>query len=275
MRSVKIKDKQILVTGAGMGIGALICEELAKSGADTIIGVDILKESLAETQSKVESLGCKFIGLSCDLAREDHIDLMLKHIQLHNIKFQILVNNAGIAPSGAFAEADFKVWKKAIQINVIGLTKLTHACLPILTSFPKSHIVNLASIAGKFGSEGTVIYSATKHAVVGFSQALRMEYYEKNLGVSWVCPSMAKTRMIEGVKPSIFTPIIEPIRVAKAVKHAILKNKAEVMVPGYLRISVVILPTLFPRLFLWLAVKTKASRGWLLANKGLEKNIPE
>jgi all-trans-retinol dehydrogenase (NAD+) len=269
-----IKGKNILVTGAGMGIGALICKELAKAGAAQIIGIDILKDGMKDTEESVTVLGSKFIGLACDLSREDHIDSLIKQIKSEKITFQILINNAGIAPSGPFENQDFSVWKKAVQINVIGLIKLTHACLPILTSAPKSHIVNLASIAGKFGSEGTVVYSATKHAVVGFSNALRMEYYEHNVGVSWICPSMAKTRMIEGVKPSLFTPVIEPIDVAHAVKKAILKNRAEVMVPGYLRLSIVILPTLFPRLFMWLAVKTKASRGWLLANKGLEKNIP-
>ncbi|TGL60323.1 SDR family NAD(P)-dependent oxidoreductase [Leptospira ognonensis] len=269
-----LKGKSILVTGAGMGIGALICKELAKAGADQIIGIDVLKESMRETENSTKALGCKFIGLACDLSREDHIESLIKQIKAEKLTFQVLVNNAGIAPSGPFSEQDFSVWKKAVQINVLGVIKLTHASLPILTSHPISHIVNLASIAGKFGSEGTVVYSATKHAIVGFSNALRMEYYEKNLGVSWICPSMVKTRMIDGVKPSLFTPVIEPILVAKAVKKAIEKNKAEVMVPGYVRLSIVILPTLFPRLFMWLAVKTKASRGWLLANKGLEKNIP-
>ncbi len=269
-----IKGKNILVTGAGMGIGALICEELAKAGASLIIGIDIQKNSMKDTEKKVASIGCNFTSYACDLSRETHIDSLIKQIKSDKLNFQILINNAGIAPSGYFVGQDFKIWKKAIEINVLGVVKLTHACLPFLTSNPISHIVNLASIAGKFGSEGTAVYSATKHAIVGFSNALHMEYYEKNVGVSWICPSMAKTRMIDGVKPSIFTPIIEPIQVAKAVKKAIEKNKAEVMVPSYVRLSIVILPTLFPRLFMWLAVKTKASRGWLLANKGLEKNIP-
>jgi short-subunit dehydrogenase len=274
IKIMEIKGKTILITGAGMGIGSLICVELAKSGADQIIGIDILKETMKETEKEVTALGCKFIGFSCDLSREDHIDSLIKQIKAEKLNFQILINNAGIAPSGSFVEQDFSIWKKAVQINVLGVIKLTHACLPLLTTNPQAHIVNLASIAGKFGSEGTAVYSATKHAIVGFSNALHMEYYEKQVGVSWICPSMVNTRMIVGVKPSLFTPVIEPIQVAKAVKKAILKNKAEVMVPGYVRLSVVILPTLFPRLFMWLAVKTKASRGWLLANKGLEKNIP-
>jgi short-subunit dehydrogenase len=274
MKNMEIKGKNILVTGAGMGIGALICDELARAGANTIIGIDILKEGMKATEKSVIALGSRFLSFSCDLSREDHIDALVRQLKAEKLTFEILINNAGIAPSGPFADQDFSIWKKAIQINLLGLTKLTHSCIPILISHPKSHIVNLASIAGKFGSEGTVIYSATKHGVVGFSNALRMEYYDKNLGVSWICPSMAKTRMIEGVKSSLFTPVIEPIEVARAVRKAILKNQAEVLVPGYLRLSIVILPTLFPRLFMWLAVKTKASRGWLLANKGLEKNIP-
>ncbi|TGN17113.1 SDR family NAD(P)-dependent oxidoreductase [Leptospira idonii] len=270
---MEIKGKTALVTGAGMGIGALTCVELAKAGVH-IIGVDVLKETMSDVQKQVESFGVKFYGYSCDLSREENIETFTKQIQYEGRSFQILINNAGIAPSGPFISQNFSVWKKAISINIEGVAKLTHSCLPHLSSQPEAHIVNLASIAGKFGSEGTVIYSATKHAVVGFSQALRMELYETKIGVSWICPSMAKTRMIDGVKPSAFTPVIEPIDVAKAILKAIRKNKGEVMVPASLRFSIVILPALFPRFALWLAVKTKASKGWLTANKGLEKNIP-
>lgn len=263
----------VLITGCGMGIGFLTAEDLAKEGND-IIGVDISLSPLKEIQKKVESYGRKFYGFSCDISNTKDIDSLVKKLKIQKLRFQILINNAGIAPSGPFLEKDFKIWEKAIQINILGLSKLTYSLLPFLLNEKKASIINLASIAGKFGSEGTVVYSATKHAVVGFSQALRMEYFETNVGVNWICPSMVKTRMTEGVKPSIFTPLIEPKRVSKAILRAIETNPGEVLVPGYLRFSIVHLPALFPKFALWLAVKTKASKGWLLANKGLEKNIP-
>ncbi len=269
-----ISGKTVLITGAGMGIGALTCIELAKAGAN-IIGVDIQKKEMNETKKQVEALGRKFFPYACDLSRPDNIDTLVRQIGYDKLTFHILINNAGIAPSGPYLSQNFSTWEKAISININAVTKLTYLCLPILSSHQKAHIINLASIAGKFGSEGTVIYSATKHAVVGFSQALRMELYDSNIGVSWICPTMVNTRMIDGVKPSAFTPIIEPIQVVKAILTAIRKNRGEVMVPSRLRFSIVVLPALFPEFSLWLAVKTKASKGWLLANKGLEKNIPK
>lgn len=266
---MNIAGKTILVTGAGMGIGSMICRELARAGAAKIIGIDLFSKDLKDTEISVNREGCAFVGYECDISREDQIDNLLRLFETEGITFEILVNNAGIAPSGPFVEKDFSVWKKAIEVNVIGTIKLTHVCLPILRTHKEAHIVNLASIAGKFGSEGTAVYSATKHAIVGFSNALRMEFYDNKVGVSWICPSMTRTRMIEGVKSSFFTPVIEPEQVAKAVCKAIQKNKGEVMLPGYLRLSIVILPTLFPKFFMWLAVRAKASRGWLTANKNL------
>ncbi|MCZ8343166.1 MAG: SDR family NAD(P)-dependent oxidoreductase [Leptospira sp.] len=269
---MKQSENTILITGSGMGIGLLTAELLAKDGND-IIGVDLDSNLIKKTKEVVEASGRKFYGFVCDISNSQDIEKLVKNLKKQKIKFQILINNAGIAPSGSFIEKDFFVWEKTIQINILGLVQLTHSLLPFLISENKSSIINLASIAGKFGSEGTAVYSATKHAVVGFSQALRMEFYDTNLAVSWICPSMVKTRMTEGVKPSIFTPIIEPIQVVNAIRKAILNNPGEVLVPGYLRFSVVHLPALFPKFSLWLAVKTKASKGWLLANKGLEKNI--
>lgn len=270
---MKLSGNTILVTGCGMGIGALTAERLAKEGND-IIGVDIKLPLLKEIQTKVESFGRRFYGFACDLSKESDIDSLIKQIKKKNLIFQVLINNAGIAPSGAYDGKDFSIWNKAIQINVAGPMKLVYLSLPLLKLQKEAAIINLASIAGKFGTEGTVTYSATKHAMVGFSQALKMELYETQIGVSWICPTMVNTRMIDGVKPSIFTPIIEPSQVADAILYAIKKNPGEVLVPSYLRASIVILPALFPKFALWLAVKTKASKGWLLANKGLEKNIP-
>ncbi|XDD42610.1 SDR family NAD(P)-dependent oxidoreductase [Leptospira sp. WS60.C2] len=270
---MKLSGNTILITGCGMGIGALTALRLAKEGND-IIGVDINQTLLKEIQTKVEALGKKFYGFACDLSKEEQIEALIKKIKKNKISFQVLINNAGIAPSGPYEGKDFSVWEKALQINVHGPMKLVYESLPILREQNEACIINLASIAGKFGTEGTVTYSATKHAMVGFSQALKMELYDTQIGVSWICPSMAKTRMIDGVKPSFFTPVIEPDQVAKAICKAIENNPGEVLVPSYLRSTIVIMPALFPKFSLWLAVKTKASKGWLLANKGLEKNIP-
>ncbi|TGL74947.1 SDR family NAD(P)-dependent oxidoreductase [Leptospira jelokensis] len=270
---MKLSGNTVLITGCGMGIGALTAERLAKEGND-IIGVDINLSHLKEIQNKVESLGKKFYGFACDLSQAEQITSLIKKIKKNKLQFQVLINNAGIAPSGPYEGKNFSVWEKALQINVHGPMQLIYESLPILREQKEASIINLASIAGKFGTEGTVTYSATKHAMVGFSQALKMELYDTQIGVSWICPSMAKTRMIDGVKPSFFTPVIEPIQVADAICKAIQKNPGEVLVPSYLRSTIVIMPALFPKFSLWLAVKTKASKGWLLANKGLEKNIP-
>jgi len=259
------QGKTVLVTGAGKGIGAAIVEELSSFGC-RLIGVDKDAQALVQLQRKLKG----FQGFVCDLSKSYDIEKLFTQFQNQNIQFSILINNAGIAPSGSFQKKDFSVWQKTIEINFLGLVLFTYKSLPILQRHPRSCIINLASIAGKFGSSGTVVYSATKHAVVGFSQALRMELQDQGTEVNWICPSMVDTAMIRGVKPSFFTPIISKDRVVRAVRRAMTKNPGEVLVPSSVYWTFSFLSGIFPRFSFWLASKTKASQGWIDADKGLE-----
>ena len=162
------------------------------------------------------------------------------------------------------------------DVNLNGLLALTHAALPHLLTKKQAHIVNIASIAGKFGTEGVAAYAASKHGVVGLSSALREELREHNLGVSWICPSMANTRMAAGVRRHFLTPLIEPQVVARAVRRAIEKNRSEVFVPRRVRFNVSILTSPAPDLARFIS-RVTPSRGWLVARKeaGIGEKVVE
>ena len=258
---MKIAGKTALITGAARGIGQAIAVELARREVH-IIGVDLDLEDLQETANLVTKLGRHFKPFACDVVNEDDIRRLVSKTQQTG-GFDILINNAGVLPSGPFDGRDFEEWRRALDINLTGLMAITHATLAILKARGEAHIVNIASVAGKFGTEGVAAYAASKHGVVGFSSALRFELAAFNIGVSWICPSMVNTRMAAGVPSNLFTPLMQPKDVARAVRRAIETNPSEVYVPRRMRWLVSILPSLLPGFSRWLSWHGKASRGWL------------
>lgn len=152
---------------------------------------------------------------------------------------------------------------------------LTHLVLPYLLKRKNAHIVNIASIAGKYGTEGVVAYSASKHGVVGFSSALRFELQDTPVGVSCIFPSQVETRLSEGVSHTFLTPVIQPRDVAVAVRKAVEKNLAEVYVPKSQRFVVSVIPSLAPRFARWLNRMMGASQGWVHAKKEISTDVAE
>jgi all-trans-retinol dehydrogenase (NAD+) len=258
---LQLNNKIALITGAARGIGQATAKELARAGAD-IFGVDLHVDDLQETTAHVTKLGRKFSSLACDISDERAVRDLINSLSQRG-GFDVLVNNAGVLPSGAFLEREFDVWRKAIDVNLLGLMAFTHAVLPILLKRQQAHIVNIASIAGKFGTEGVAAYAASKHGVVGFSSALRFELEGTAVGVSWICPSMVNTRMAAGVPQHLLTPRVEPEDVARAIRRAIETNAAEVFVPGRVRFWVSILPAVLPGVARFISSWSGASRGWL------------
>jgi all-trans-retinol dehydrogenase (NAD+) len=264
--TMNLKNKTVVITGAARGIGQVTALELAKAGAN-IIGVDLQLEDLQETATAITSLGRSFQGFACDVSDEAAARHVIAEIVEKHGGFDVLINNAGVLPSGPFLERDFSVWRRTLDINLTAVMVLTHAALPHLLAREAGHIVNLASIAGKFGTEGVVAYAASKHGVVGFSSALRAELADTNVGVSWICPSYVDTRLIQGVKRTMWTPLAQPQEVARAIRRAIEHNAGEVFVPKITRLTIGIMPNLLPRFWRKMLKWTKASRGWLEARK--------
>jgi len=266
---MNLKNKTALITGAARGIGRQIAIELAKSGCN-IIGVDLKVDALAETEKDVLAQQCKFYRLACDVANQAEVSGLLTKAKALTGDFHILVNNAGVLPSGPFLATDFQDWQRTIDINLVGLMRVTYEVLPMFIEQGRGHIVNIASIAGKFGTEGVAAYAASKHGVVGFSSALRAELKGTGVSVSWVCPCPARTRLAENVKHTFLTPLVESIDVAVAARRAAQEDLLEVFVPGYVRVTTSIFPALFPRLARWILRVSGASRGWLDARQKIQ-----
>lgn len=256
-----IAKKTALITGTARGIGQAIAVALAQAGAN-IIAVDLPGEEQQETVDRVEARGVRCSVLAADVTIESSVRRMLDEAFVMHGGCDILINNAGILLSGPFEKRDFEEWRRVIEVDLLAVMRLTHAIVPLLRQRGGGHIVNLASVAGIFGTEGLAVYGAAKHGVVGFSSALRAELADANIGVSWICPSFVQTRLVAGIARSWITPMLHAEDVARAVRRAIERNASEVILPRHLRFAVAMLPSIFPNFARRLSGWIGASRGW-------------
>ena len=219
----------VAITGGGRGIGRAIAERLAAAGMRVAIG-DIDAVSATTTAAGINGA----IGLPVDVSDPASFARFLDDVETALGPIGILVNNAGIMPIGPFLEHDAALAQRAVDINLHGPLNGMRAVLPGMRARGGGHIVNVASTAGVRGVPGAVVYSATKFAVVGMSEAVRQEFAADNVTVTTVLPSFTNTELIAGTSGLKGVATVEPSDVADAVAHAIARKKATVFVPGYL-----------------------------------------
>lgn len=258
---MNIQGKTVFITGTARGIGQGLAVAFAKADCK-VIGCDLAAQTQTATM-----VGATYRELIGDISTYDGAKTVVD--QATEIGFDILINNAGIATSGEFDAADFARWERTIAVNLIGLMAVTHAALPHLKSLPTAHIVNLSSVAGCTGSPGMAAYCASKHGVLGFTKSLEYELVGTSIGVTSIHPSMARTRMIDGVAQPKLLPLIEADDIVRAIMRAVQKNKSQVFVPGRMRWLVDVMPRLFPRLTKKVLLSDPNALGWQRADKAV------
>jgi NADP-dependent 3-hydroxy acid dehydrogenase YdfG len=176
------------VTGASAGIGAATARRLTKEGFEVVLGarrLDRLEELAEETGG---------VALELDVTQADSVDAFAAEIQGRFGHLNVLVNNAGLAlgkaPVDVTPDED---WMGMLDTNVLGLLRVTRACLPLLRQAPQAHIVNLGSIAGFEVYRGGAGYTATKHAVRAITRTLRVELNGEPIRITEVAPGMVET----------------------------------------------------------------------------------
>jgi NADP-dependent 3-hydroxy acid dehydrogenase YdfG len=223
-----LQGKVVAITGGARGIGKATAQALAREGAKVAIG-DI-DQPLAE-QTAAE-LGSEAVGLDLDVTRRDSFAGFLDQVAERLGPVDVLINNAGIMPLGVFAEEDDATAHRMVDINLHGVIYGMKLAIPAMQKRGSGHIVNLASQAGKIGLPGGATYCATKHAVVGLSQAVRAEVYESGIEVSVVMPSVVKTELGSGLQETPGVKQLEPEHVADAIVKTLKYPRFEVWVPA-------------------------------------------
>jgi NAD(P)-dependent dehydrogenase (short-subunit alcohol dehydrogenase family) len=219
--------KVCAVTGGARGIGRATAAALIAQGAKVAIG-DI-DEPLA--RQTAQELGHGTLGASLDVTERKSFESFLDEVERELGPLDVLVNNAGIMPIGPFIEESDDTAQAILDINVTGV--ILGCKLAIRRFVPRrgGQLVNIASAAGKAGFPGGATYCASKHAVVGLSEAIRAELRDTGIGVSVVMPVVVNTELGSGLAATRGFKAVEPEDVAQAIVDAIQRDRYEVFVP--------------------------------------------
>jgi NAD(P)-dependent dehydrogenase (short-subunit alcohol dehydrogenase family) len=181
--------KTVVVTGAASGIGREVAKAFARRGAQ-IAAADINEEGLRSLFSELETKGARVYTQLVDIANPPQVADFCSKVYAEMGRVDVLCNNAGVACAGYLEDLSLEDWEWITGINLMGVIYGCHYFYPrMIEQGGGGHILNIASLAGLFPAGGSVPYSTTKFAVVGFSETLRAEAAFHNIGVSAICPS--------------------------------------------------------------------------------------
>lgn len=243
-----IEGKTVLITGGAKGMGRALASRFVDDKAKVVL-VDINSEALEDTAKELREKDGEVNTYVCDVAFRTKVYDMadLIHSDVGNV--DILVNNAGIVAGGNFMNVADKDLQKTMDVNIMAYMWMIKAFMPDMLKKKQGHIVNIASAAGLLGVPGLTSYCASKHAVVGFTEALRLELKKdeslNDIHFTTVCPSYVATGMFEGVKPPRGTKWLTTEDMADKIYNAIKKDKVVLTVPFLVKITPV-LKTILP-----------------------------
>lgn len=193
-----------IITGASRGIGKAIATELAKCGVELVLTAR-RESDLLLCVKELAAMGAKVHALALDLADEAAPQKLLDFAIDKMGGVDHVINNAGLALSKSMEETTLEDWTRVMAINVRAPYFLCQACLPHLRTSKSPRIVNLASVVAHKGYVDQSLYTASKHALLGWSKSLAREVQAEGIRVHVVCPGGVDTEMVTGVRPDIDT----------------------------------------------------------------------
>lgn len=226
-----LAGRVVAITGGGRGIGLATAEACARAGMRVAIG-DLLAE---EAVAAAERLPGPAHGAALDVRNRDRFAAFLDEAEASMGPLDVIVNNAGVLGLGPFADEEPASTERMLEVNVGGVLTGTQLALTRFRASGRGgHIVNVASLAGHVPAPAGATYTATKHAVVGFTRALRAELRGSGIRTTIVAPGIINTDMITGFASTPAGRVVEPERVAEAIVAALESGRPEVFVPGEL-----------------------------------------
>jgi NAD(P)-dependent dehydrogenase (short-subunit alcohol dehydrogenase family) len=221
-----LEGKVAVVTGGARGIGRATVAALAANGVRVAVGD--LDRDLAERAAS--EIGPGAIGLALDVSDTPGITSFLDEVERELGPLDILVNNAGIMPTGPLTDEDDASTRRQIAINLHGVIAGTREAVRRMVPRQTGHIVNISSVAGKLAGARVATYTATKYAVVGFSEAVAFELHGTGVEISVIYPPATRTALTDGLKDTL-VPLVKPEAIAKAIIDTLERPRFNRAVP--------------------------------------------
>jgi NAD(P)-dependent dehydrogenase (short-subunit alcohol dehydrogenase family) len=203
----ELRGRVAVVTGGGSGIGRGLCRGFAAEGM-TVAVADVDLASAEETAAGLRERGARAIAVHTDVSDGKSVEELARRVVAELGGVHVVCNNAGVCIGGRPLENTEADWRWLVGVNLMGVVHGCHVFAPRLVAQGEGHIVNTASVGGFLAGPDLDVYCTTKFAVVGFSEALRMELAPKGVGVSILCPGQVLTRLPESerLRPRGFGP---------------------------------------------------------------------
>lgn len=228
----------VAITGGARGIGLATAKAFVAKGARVAIGD--LDADLA--QQAAAAIGPMVTAHKLDVTDKASFAAFLEAAEKeHGQTLDVLVNNAGIMPNGAFVEGTERIDRMQFDVNVHGPIHGMRLVLPDMVARGRGHVVNVASLAGKFPLQGLAVYNATKFAAVGLTAAVRLEMAGTGVSVTCVLPSAVRTELSSGINLGVL-PTVDPEDIADAIVASVRSRAAEIAVPSYVGLATKTVP---------------------------------
>ena len=240
------KNKKVLITGGASGIGKIMARKSLERGISHLVIWDINEEGLAKTKEEFSTFGILISTYKVDVSALDEIKSNAQKVRTEVGKIDILINNAGIVVGKYFHENTHLDIQKTMLINSNALMHIALEFLPEMMKTNSGAICNIASSAGLISNPKMAVYAASKWAVNGWSDSLRleMEQLKKNISITTIMPFYINTGMFDGVKSKLI-PILEPEPTAEKIIKAVENKRKILAMPlpyWFIRLSQGLLP---------------------------------
>lgn len=272
---MQLKGQRVLLTGASSGIGEAMAKILAESDIDTLVLVARREERLNTLRETLMAKGCQaeVLVMPCDLSQTEAIDDLVNRITREIGAVDILINNAGLGDFSLFENSDWRKIELMLQVNIQGLTYLTHKLVAPMIALGRGGILNVSSGFGFFFMPGMAAYAASKHYVTAFSEALRIELKGTGVNLTQVCPGPVQSEFAQVAGNRALgdnTPEWLMLRAETCAREALEGFVAErpLVVPGLAMRLIMGAGRLVPRPLVRLALSR--SRGRLIKMSGLQ-----
>jgi short-subunit dehydrogenase len=187
-----LRGKTVLISGGSRGLGLLLVREFARAGAQVALCARNGGE-LERVREELAWMGNQLLTITCDVTDREQVENMIRRVQRELGEVDVLVNNAGTIVAGPFETHSIEEFEQVMRTNFWGAVYTTMAVLPRMRWRRSGRIVNIASIGGKVAVPHLLTYSASKFALVGFSEALHAEMAKYGIWVTTVCPGLMRT----------------------------------------------------------------------------------